>query len=1146
MPRVFISYSWDSDEHKDRVRALATFLRRNGIEARLDQWEEGTPPDGWPAWCSRQVLKADVIVVICTKRYHERFHGLESRRPGGVIWESQTIQNLAYFHYLRAGFLPVILNDTDGEYVPACVLGAVVPPLVWPANDDWSGSGILARLDPGGGSTKRQPLPIPDPHAPATIAVNREPSVIEDAVWEGIARIQQRLEILAEQIQQPYRPRITRPPKHRSESSDPSLQDLRYAERWLDFQATPELNSLQRWIADPAPFSWWAVIAPGGTGKSRLALELIDRLDERTWDAAFLTDSHWLRERCRGWRPRRATLLVIDYASTKQDEVLEGLQTLTDTLKADCGFPKVRMLLLDRSAGFTPGFATGQTALADWNTIRKQVRTTLFLPTEKAPVAPSRINTPVPPLVEREELIELGNPFPAQWPRIIDTAMRKVLGPDTEPRRLPPLSDTAWWDNIARLTADGRILYLELLAVTLTREPDFIGGLTDASTRETILDTIIDHERTTRWPAAWPMDRGGPQKASTDPRFKAVVHAIGFATLVRGIPIATAADWEPVSQATGLPEECKDLLRGYLRVETHPLPTRSNTFSRSLDVIQPLEPDLLGERLLLRLSIPTGVGMSARPAEIDPLIWIAQAMHCNPIGTTQTVSLITEDFSDHPATRAWVAAAAAFLAGDATVTRDDFPAQATAAGLAKAVGQLATQTLLDDELLNNIHAFAEGSEQVREALLEGVLRLADRACEVEADQWDRLAYRLAWGSTENCTAAAKAAVNAIGAYGKAMRFIELERWGTALRLSVDHSRHKRDVNLSLVQAAVNAVNAYGNAGWFDSLEQWAETGRHVAEDYSNDREIQIAWKKLVFNIITDYGAADDFSSLERWADILLDDTSPRRDDRDTHLLVAKAAVNAILAYSISERISDATRWVELLRAECGPFADDEELQLALTKGIANGIKAFREATEVSTITNWMQHIQSVASRYPANKDLQLQAFKAAFHAVAAYGNSGHLVEMHRWATFSSQAITRSEMTPELMNEGIALAFWFTERAPDAAKTILAILADYWPGFLIDLPNEQHTRICFLSMVSEKITSEYRDTMDEVARLFTLLTAESAASGTASTQSLRKLWTLRMYLADRGDSLVPALALCQLDDLVAEAARDPWRSPGAST
>jgi len=37
----------DSDEHCDKVLALALQLRRDGIDARLDQFEQ-SPPQGWP------------------------------------------------------------------------------------------------------------------------------------------------------------------------------------------------------------------------------------------------------------------------------------------------------------------------------------------------------------------------------------------------------------------------------------------------------------------------------------------------------------------------------------------------------------------------------------------------------------------------------------------------------------------------------------------------------------------------------------------------------------------------------------------------------------------------------------------------------------------------------------------------------------------------------------------------------------------------------------------------------------------------------------------------------------------------------------------------------------------------------------------
>jgi hypothetical protein len=38
-PKCFISYSWDSDLHKDWVRELATQLETNGVEVFLDQWD---------------------------------------------------------------------------------------------------------------------------------------------------------------------------------------------------------------------------------------------------------------------------------------------------------------------------------------------------------------------------------------------------------------------------------------------------------------------------------------------------------------------------------------------------------------------------------------------------------------------------------------------------------------------------------------------------------------------------------------------------------------------------------------------------------------------------------------------------------------------------------------------------------------------------------------------------------------------------------------------------------------------------------------------------------------------------------------------------------------------------------------------------
>src|SRR5438128_2618870 len=61
---VFISYSWDSEEHERRVYELAQWLRRSGVEAYIDKFET-SPKEGWPTWCYPQIEKAKFVLVVC-------------------------------------------------------------------------------------------------------------------------------------------------------------------------------------------------------------------------------------------------------------------------------------------------------------------------------------------------------------------------------------------------------------------------------------------------------------------------------------------------------------------------------------------------------------------------------------------------------------------------------------------------------------------------------------------------------------------------------------------------------------------------------------------------------------------------------------------------------------------------------------------------------------------------------------------------------------------------------------------------------------------------------------------------------------------------------------------------------------------------
>lgn len=118
---IFISYSHDSDEHRERVLGLSERLRADGIETILDRYvESGSPPEGWPRWMQNGLEKATHVLCVCTETYYRRFRGLEVPDKGkGVDWEGALMtQSLYDARSVSAKFIPVLFARTDEPYVP--------------------------------------------------------------------------------------------------------------------------------------------------------------------------------------------------------------------------------------------------------------------------------------------------------------------------------------------------------------------------------------------------------------------------------------------------------------------------------------------------------------------------------------------------------------------------------------------------------------------------------------------------------------------------------------------------------------------------------------------------------------------------------------------------------------------------------------------------------------------------------------------------------------------------------------------------------------------------------------------------------------------------------------------------------------------
>ncbi len=112
-PKVFISYSHDSPEHKQWVAELAEKLRHSGIDAILDQWDLGFGDD-ITRFMERGIVDADRVLVICTDKYVSKANANE----GGVGYErmivnSELVQNLG-----TDKFIPIIRQASGKEKTP--------------------------------------------------------------------------------------------------------------------------------------------------------------------------------------------------------------------------------------------------------------------------------------------------------------------------------------------------------------------------------------------------------------------------------------------------------------------------------------------------------------------------------------------------------------------------------------------------------------------------------------------------------------------------------------------------------------------------------------------------------------------------------------------------------------------------------------------------------------------------------------------------------------------------------------------------------------------------------------------------------------------------------------------------------------------
>lgn len=116
--KVFISYSWDNDDHKNWVRELAARLRSDGIDVTLDQWHL-VPGDQLPEFMERSVRESEYVLIVCTHKYKER----SNNRQGGVGYEGDIITAEFMASRNHRKFIPILRQQPWKDSAPNWLLG---------------------------------------------------------------------------------------------------------------------------------------------------------------------------------------------------------------------------------------------------------------------------------------------------------------------------------------------------------------------------------------------------------------------------------------------------------------------------------------------------------------------------------------------------------------------------------------------------------------------------------------------------------------------------------------------------------------------------------------------------------------------------------------------------------------------------------------------------------------------------------------------------------------------------------------------------------------------------------------------------------------------------------------------------------------
>jgi len=206
-----------------------------------------------------------------------------------------------------------------------------------------------------------------------------------------------------------------------------------------------ELASLHAFLSEPRPLLARVLVGGGGSGKTRLALELCEQASATGWNAGFVMREELHRffekQNLSNWGWQKPTLIVVDYAAEHAELLGKWLDELTD--RAAPPSHVLRLLLLERNASTDTGWWTTVFVSGGWGAASKRA---LLDPAEPVPIQP---------LAHAEDRLAL---------------LGAILAQASPGQRIGiPVHDAAFRDRLMQLAWGGDPLFLMMAALAMVQ-----------------------------------------------------------------------------------------------------------------------------------------------------------------------------------------------------------------------------------------------------------------------------------------------------------------------------------------------------------------------------------------------------------------------------------------------------------------------------------------------------------------------------------------------------------------------------------------------------------------------------------------------------------------------------------------------------